>query len=61
MEQIPDKLIAYRIVNVTQSGLSDKHFLNIKKTRNGETMVEKFNFGQYSKIAGQPLMGDLFI
>ena len=54
-------MIAYRLATVSQTGLHDKFFLSIKKARNDETLVYKFNFSQYSKINEKPLMGDLFI
>ena len=51
-------MIAYRLVAVS---LHDKYFLNIKKTRSGETVLSEFNFGQHSKQLEKPLMGDIFI
>jgi hypothetical protein len=54
-------MIAYRLASVTQMGLHDKFFLTIKKARDDESLLSKFNFGQYSKLVGKPLMGDLFI
>jgi hypothetical protein len=54
-------MIAYRLVTVSQIGLHDKCFLSIKKTRSGEALLSKFNFGQHSKLMERPLMGDIFI
>jgi hypothetical protein len=54
-------MIAYRLASVTQVGLHDKFFLTIKKARNDETLLNKFGFGQYSKLVEKALIGDLFI
>ena len=58
---IPQKLIAYRLSNITHTGLHDKHFVRIKHVRSGKTLLNKFNFLFFSKTSVNPLMGDLFI
>lgn len=59
--KLPQRMIAYRLVTVSQEGLHDKYFLSIKKARNGEVLLAKFNFGQHSKLMEKPLIGDIFI
>jgi hypothetical protein len=59
--KIQKKMIAYRLVTVSQHGLHDKYFLTIKKARSDENLLAKFNFGQHSKFSEKPLMGDIFI
>lgn len=54
-------MIAYRLVTVGQEGLHDKYFLTIKKARTGEVLLNRFNFGQHSKLISKPLVGDIFI
>jgi hypothetical protein len=58
---IPRKMIGYRLVTVSQTGLHDKYYLTIKKARSNEPLLNKFNFAQHSKIVEKPLMGDIFI
>ncbi len=49
--KIQRKVIAYRLVTVSQHGLHDKYFLTIKKSRSGDNLLNRFNFGQHSKIS----------
>ena len=59
--KIRRKMIGYRLVTVNQIGLHDKYFLSIKKARNNDNLLAKFNFGHHSKLVEKPLMGDIFI
>lgn len=39
LNKIPDKLIAYRLSNVSCTGLHEKHYVSIKQVRTGKTLV----------------------
>lgn len=61
MPKIPERLIAFRLCSLTQTGLHEKHFVSITQVRTSQILVEKFRFGSEQDVGSYPLVGDLFI